>query len=326
MKIITHIILRVMFMTISVATLNFNYSTWYAIADSFYTKNENGVPVYTNIRPAGDGYKELRTPWGKTNSKKINYGSSKYSDNYNDLITNVSNYYRLDPNLVKAIIKVESNFNPNAVSNKGAMGLMQLMPGTALNQGVTDPFDPADNISGGTRYFRKLLNMFNGNTKLALAGYNAGENAVINYGYAVPPYKETQDYVKKIMFHYAKISKGKTYENSQYSNKTMYVKAVNKSQSDKSKIFDESQLREELAGKYLVQLASYPQIDLARDLENSLKSKGYPVFIQKVIIPKSGIWYRVRIGSFDTKEEAKLFGNSLKSKEPYIDDVLVVNL
>lgn len=325
MTITTYRMPGTIFLILAVSMVNFILFTGYVFADSFYMKSDNGVPVYTNIRPAEDGYKELRSPWGRTNNNKVNYGSKKYSDDYNDLITGASNIYRLDPNLIKAIIKVESNYNPNAVSKKGAMGLMQLMPGTALNQGVTDPFDPNDNISGGTRYFRKLLNMFNGNIKLALAGYNAGENAVINYGYTIPPYKETQEYVKKIMYHYSIISKGKTYDDGQYSNKTMYIKAVNKSQSDRSQIFDESQLRDELAGKYLVQLASYPQIDLARDLENSLKSKGYPVFIQKVNIPKSGIWYRVRIGSFDTKEEAKLFGNSLKSKEPYID-VLVVNL
>lgn len=295
-------------------------------ADTFYTKNVNGVAVYTNIRPTRNGYKELRTPWGKTTTNKVNYGSSKYSDEYNDLIEDASNTFRVDPNLIKAVIKVESNFDPNAVSSKGAMGLMQLMPDTALNQGVTDPFDPLENINGGTRYLRKLLNMFNGNLKLALAGYNAGENAVVNSGYSIPPYDETQQYVKKIMYHYAIITKGKVPDSDSNTSKTMYVKAVNNQGQDKSPIFDESQLRNELAGKYLVQLASYPEIDLARDLVTSLKAKGYPVFIQKVNIPQGGTWYRVRIGSFDTKEEAMLFGNSLKSKVPYIDDVLVVNL
>jgi soluble lytic murein transglycosylase-like protein len=96
----------------------------------------------------------------------------------------------------------ESKFSKIALSPKGAQGLMQLMPGTAARYGVTNPYDVAQNISGGTRYLKDLLKMFNGRVDLALAGYNAGEGAVIKYGYTVPPYDETRNYVKLIVKRY----------------------------------------------------------------------------------------------------------------------------
>lgn len=108
----------------------------------------------------------------------------------------------LDPNLIIAVMRQESGFNPRAVSPKGARGLMQLMPATARRFGVKDIFDPAQNIEGGARYLRFLLDMFNGDLELALAGYNAGENAVINFGYRVPPYRETRYYVKNVSASY----------------------------------------------------------------------------------------------------------------------------
>jgi hypothetical protein len=112
-------------------------------------------------------------------------------------ITEAAARHGVDPNLVKAIIKVESNFNPRAISNKGAMGLMQLMPGTARNLNVTNPFDVNQNVDAGVRHFRKLLEDFNGDVKLSLAAYNAGEKAVTSHG-GVPPYQETQNYVRQI--------------------------------------------------------------------------------------------------------------------------------
>jgi len=295
-------------------------------ADSFYYKNNGGVIVYTNIQPNSSGYSTMRTPWGKTQSKKPSYDASyKYSDGYNKHIDLYAKKYSLDPNIIKAIIKIESNFNPKAVSHKGAMGLMQLMPETALNNGVANPFDPAQNIQGGTRYFKKLMNMFNGNIKLALAGYNAGENAVIKYGYKIPPYDETQNYVEKVLFHYSNL-KGNKNVIAPTPNNSLVVKTNSKKTYSTKGIFDESDLRDELEGKYLIQLASYPELDLAKELENILKSKGYPAFIQKADIPNSGTWYRVRIGSFPTKEQAQSFKNSLQSTEPYINDAIVVNL
>jgi hypothetical protein len=114
----------------------------------------------------------------------------------------------IDPHLILAVMKQESSFNTQAISYKGARGLMQLMPATAARFGVRDIFDPAQNIEGGSRYLRFLLDTFNGNVELALAGYNAGENAVMRYGNQIPPYRETQDYVRKISAHYARLKGG----------------------------------------------------------------------------------------------------------------------
>lgn len=113
------------------------------------------------------------------------------------LIHDAAKRHDVDPELVKAIVGVESNFSPRAVSNKGAMGLMQLMPATARRFGVGNVFNPVENVDGGVRYLKYLLGYFDGDLKLSLAAYNAGENAVVRYG-GVPPYRETQNYVKKI--------------------------------------------------------------------------------------------------------------------------------
>lgn len=114
----------------------------------------------------------------------------------------------VDQRLIMAVMRQESSFNPRATSYKGARGLMQLMPATASRFGVTDIYDPAQNIEGGTRYLRFLLNTFNGDIELALAGYNAGEHAVFRYGNRIPPYRETQDYVRKISAHYERLTNG----------------------------------------------------------------------------------------------------------------------
>jgi hypothetical protein len=118
---------------------------------------------------------------------------------YEDLIVQASERYRIDSALVKAIIKAESNFNHRAVSPVGARGLMQLMPATAASLQVKDSFPPETNIDGGVRYSRYLMNLFNNNLPLVLAAYNAGENAVIRYNNRIPPYTETQTYVKRVL-------------------------------------------------------------------------------------------------------------------------------
>ncbi|HEU4766650.1 MAG TPA: lytic transglycosylase domain-containing protein [Pyrinomonadaceae bacterium] len=111
----------------------------------------------------------------------------------------------VDPLLLYSIMHQESSFKPRAMSHKGARGLMQLMPGTAARFGVTKIWDPQQNIEGGARYMRFLLDLFAGDIKLALAGYNAGEGAVMKYGYEVPPYNETQEYVRRIGRRYSLI-------------------------------------------------------------------------------------------------------------------------
>lgn len=120
---------------------------------------------------------------------------------YESYIRNASNENRIDPELVKAVIKQESNFNRRGVSRKGARGLMQLMPATARKLGVQDSFDPWENIRGGTRYLRMMLDTFDGDLVKALAAYNAGPGAVKKYD-AVPPYRETQGYVKNVLRYY----------------------------------------------------------------------------------------------------------------------------
>lgn len=110
----------------------------------------------------------------------------------------------LEAALVHAVIRTESAYRADAVSHKGAVGLMQLMPGTAERYAVEDRHDPAQNLSGGTRYLRDLLEMFDNDLSLALAAYNAGENAVIRYGRQIPPFKETQGYVRKVLDFYGR--------------------------------------------------------------------------------------------------------------------------
>jgi soluble lytic murein transglycosylase-like protein len=127
-------------------------------------------------------------------------GPGKISD-YETIINQTSEKYNIDSILVKAVIKAESNFNHKAVSPKGARGLMQLMPATAASLQVADSFHPESNIDGGVRYLSYLSNLFNGNLPLVLAAYNSGENTVIRYNNRIPPYKETQTYVKKVL-HY----------------------------------------------------------------------------------------------------------------------------
>jgi soluble lytic murein transglycosylase-like protein len=127
---------------------------------------------------------------------------------YDALIAKAAEKYRVDPFLVKAVIKAESNFNHKAVSPVGARGLMQLMPSTAAALQVKDSFHPETNIDGGVRYLRYLLNIFNGNLPLVLAAYNAGENAVMRHNNRIPPYPETQTYVRRVLNYFDGYNKG----------------------------------------------------------------------------------------------------------------------
>jgi hypothetical protein len=127
---------------------------------------------------------------------------------FDSYIVDSSRKYGIDPLLIYAQMHQESSFKLKALSHKGASGLMQLMPGTARRLGVTDIYDPRQNIEGGVKYMRMLLDMFNGDVNLALAGYNAGEGAVMKYGNQIPPYNETREYVRRISARYASISDG----------------------------------------------------------------------------------------------------------------------
>lgn len=160
----------------------------------------NGVIHISNV-PVSNRYNWIM-PEKSDSSGGLNGNSNgNASVVYDTLISNVSRRYGVDPNLVKAVVRAESDYNPSAVSRAGARGLMQLMPETARMMGVKDIHNPVDNINGGTRYLSSLIKKFNGKLPMALAAYNAGEGAVRSYG-RIPPYKETQMYVKKVLRFY----------------------------------------------------------------------------------------------------------------------------
>src|SRR5690242_19377183 len=142
------------------------------------------------------------TAMAVASGSKKDRGWSTGRPGLDNLIRQNGSKYNVDPYLIFLVMEQESHFNTHAVSPKGARGLMQLMPGTGSRFGVRRPHDPAQNIAGGTRYLRELLNKFNNRVDLVLASYNAGEGAVIKFGHKVPPYAETRNYVKKISKQY----------------------------------------------------------------------------------------------------------------------------
>jgi len=155
----------------------------------YYRRDSSGALVLTNV----PDHRDLRTYAGRGPLPGANSG-----EEYRSVIWRTALNHGVRPELVYAVASVESNFNPRAVSAKGAQGLMQLMPETATRFGVTDPFDPVENIVGGVRYLKYLLDLFGGDQRLALAAYNAGEN-VVQAARTVPPYQETRAYVSKVL-------------------------------------------------------------------------------------------------------------------------------
>jgi len=161
-------------------------------------RDANGTLVMSALRPAaGTETRTFSVPGAESvrSTRRVEVG---YKAEYDELINSAAKGANLRPDLVRAVIQVESGFNPRARSSKGAMGLMQLMPATAASLGVQNPYNPEENIRGGTAYLRQLLDKYGNNEELALAAYNAGPDAVDRYGYQVPPYRETREYVSKV--------------------------------------------------------------------------------------------------------------------------------
>ncbi|HEU4837148.1 MAG TPA: lytic transglycosylase domain-containing protein [Pyrinomonadaceae bacterium] len=163
-------------------------------ADGAWYSRQNVSIFLAKERISRIEYEAPDAPAARTKNADWTSGSTAIDQ----LIRTNANRFGIDPYLVFLIIEKESRFHTRAVSPKGAMGLMQLMPGTARRLGVRKPFDAAENIRGGTQYMRELMDMFGGKVDLVLASYNAGEGAVLKYGRNVPPYRETRDYVKTI--------------------------------------------------------------------------------------------------------------------------------
>jgi len=195
--------------TACIITLLISLFTLPAFADIYQFTDDQGVIHFSNVGIGGSKkYKKI-----KSSPAKVQYAvpssqsvaaserpltSSNMPSAYVEMIHNACDRHGVDPALVHAIVKVESDFNPYALSRKGAMGLMQLMPQTAMNMNVRNTFNPNENIDGGVKYLRYLIDRYEGNLSLALAAYNSGENAVKKWG-TIPPFPETQNYVQKIL-------------------------------------------------------------------------------------------------------------------------------
>ena len=178
-----------------------------AYADIYKYTDKHGRVILTDT-PKNPKYVRLVKTWKGWVPQKI--GSIRYKNleknrkKHSGTIDVMASRYRLPKSLIHAVITAESAYDTEAVSRAGAVGLMQLMPGTARRYGVKNRRNPYENVNGGTKYLRDLLVMFDNNLRLALAAYNAGEGAVKKYNNRIPPYKETQNYVKKVIAFYNK--------------------------------------------------------------------------------------------------------------------------
>lgn len=168
-----------------------------APADIYKYVDEEGVIHLTNVPTALNAQYVL-----VLKERPVHFAADTDISKYDHLIEKAAEKYRVSPALIKAVIKAESNFNHQAVSPVGARGLMQLMPATASYLQVADTFHPEHNIEGGVRYLRYLLNLYQNDLPLALAAYNAGEGAVSRYNNCIPPYRETQSYVRRVISYF----------------------------------------------------------------------------------------------------------------------------
>ena len=177
-----------------------------AVADIYRYVDSNGT-VHLTDKPAHDGYQLIQINPKKTLKSRINFRDKEANrKRFSGKIAEVANQYDVPEALLHAVISIESVYDPDATSRAGAVGLMQLMPATARRYGVYNRRNPAANLNGGTRYLKDLLIRFDNDIELALAGYNAGENAVEKYGNQIPPYDETQEYVRKVLKLYSQQS------------------------------------------------------------------------------------------------------------------------
>ncbi len=172
-----------------------------ALADFYRYVDERGVVHITNVPSSAEYEWMMSESGGRSETPRLLSRSE-----YEDMISEKAILHGVDPALVKAIVKVESDFNPGAVSTAGARGLMQLMPETARLVGVTDIDDPEENVEGGIKYLSSLLDRYGHRTALAVAAYNAGETAVAKYN-GIPPFDETREFVKRVL-HYHGVYRG----------------------------------------------------------------------------------------------------------------------
>ncbi len=166
-----------------------------ASADVYVYKDKQGVLIFTNVPNHGGYQRVIRESNGRISAESLG------NDSYDDLIRSASGRHNVDPDLVRAVIKAESDFRSDARSRKGAMGLMQLMPETARLHNVADAFDPNANVDGGVRHLKMLLERYHGDLQLSLAAYNAGSAAVEKHG-GIPPFNETKEYVRRVLRFY----------------------------------------------------------------------------------------------------------------------------
>ncbi len=165
--------------------------------------------VYLTDRPPNDKYRLIQRAGKKSYMPRINLRDKDANrKRFTSKIAEVAKQYQVPEALLHAVIEIESAYDPNAISRAGAVGLMQLMPATARRYGVANRRNPYANLNGGTRYLKDLLIRFDRNLELALAGYNAGENAVEKFGNQIPPFDETQNYVRKVLKLYSRQSTG----------------------------------------------------------------------------------------------------------------------